>query len=52
MADPNDEMVPEAAVNGQADTLVTHNIQDFREAAARFSVRAATPAEALEGVVQ
>lgn len=52
LADPSDEMVLEAAVNGQADMLVTHNIRDFREAAARFSVRAATPGEALGGMVQ
>lgn len=27
--DPNDEMVLEAAVNGQADAIVTFNIKDF-----------------------
>jgi putative PIN family toxin of toxin-antitoxin system len=30
--DPNDEMVLEAAINGQADALVTYNIKDFAEA--------------------
>jgi predicted nucleic acid-binding protein len=28
--DPNDEMVLEAAINGQADALVNYNIKDFR----------------------
>lgn len=52
LGDPSDEMVLEAAVNGQADVLVTHNIRDFREAAVRFGLRAATPREALEGMVR
>jgi len=36
LTDPKDEFVLEAAVNGQADALVTHNVRDFRIAAARF----------------
>lgn len=28
LRDPGDEMVPEAAVNGQADLLVTFNLRD------------------------
>lgn len=51
LADPSDEMVLEAAVNGRADMLVTHNFRDFREAAAQFHIHAATPREALEGMV-
>ena len=51
LADPSDEMVLETAVNSRADMLVTHNIRDFREAAARFRIHAATPREALEGMV-
>jgi predicted nucleic acid-binding protein len=34
--DPNDEMVFEAAINGQADVLVTYNVADFRGIAERF----------------
>src|SRR5207237_4575099 len=34
--DPNDEMVLEAAINGQADALVTYNLKDFAEAGERF----------------
>ena len=33
LTDSNDELVFEAAVNGAADALVTHNVRDFREAA-------------------
>src|SRR5580704_7764310 len=29
LPDPNDEMVLEAAINGQADALVTYNVADF-----------------------
>ncbi len=48
LGDPADEMVLEVAVNGQADVLVTHNVNDFAEAASRFGVRVATPGELLE----
>src|ERR1700722_402896 len=30
LRDPNDEMVLEAAINGQTDALVTHNVADFK----------------------
>ncbi|HYE52819.1 MAG TPA: putative toxin-antitoxin system toxin component, PIN family [Azospirillaceae bacterium] len=45
LTDPSDEMVLEAAVNGRADALVTHNVRDFAAAAARFGLRVAKPAE-------
>ena len=41
-------MVLEAAVNGRADALVTHNIADFAAAAARFGLRVVTPGEILK----
>ena len=50
LAGPKDEMVLEAAINGRADALVTHNVKDFRGAAGRFSVKVATPAQFLEGL--
>jgi predicted nucleic acid-binding protein len=44
---PGDEMVLEAAVNGQADLIVTFNLTHFRHVARRFGVRAMRPSEAL-----
>ena len=43
LRDPADEMVLEAAINGQADALVTHNTADFSEVAKRFGLRVVTP---------
>ena len=48
LRDPADEMVLEAAVNGRADALVTHNARDFAQAAARFGLRIVTPGELLK----
>lgn len=48
LSDPNDELVLEAAINGQADALVTHNIKDFLKAAQRFQLRLLTPAQLLK----
>ena len=38
----------EAAINGQADALVTHNTRDFQDATPRFGVRLMRPAELLQ----
>jgi putative PIN family toxin of toxin-antitoxin system len=46
--DANDEMVLEAAVNGRADALVTHNVRDFAKAADRFGLRVLRPGELLK----
>jgi putative PIN family toxin of toxin-antitoxin system len=43
--DPNDEMVLEAAINGQADALVTYNIKDFAEAGERFRISVLRPGD-------
>jgi putative PIN family toxin of toxin-antitoxin system len=48
LTDPSDELVLEAAVNGAADALVTHNVRDFREAAPRFGLRVLLPREVLK----
>jgi putative PIN family toxin of toxin-antitoxin system len=48
LADANDEMVLEAAVNGGADALVTHNVRDFAKGAARFGVQVLRPGELLK----
>ncbi len=47
LRDPGDEMVLEAAVNGNAEALVTHNIRDF-EPAKLFQLRVITPGECLK----
>jgi predicted nucleic acid-binding protein len=48
LTDPKDELVLEAAVNGTADALVTHNIRDFQVAAPRFGLRVLLPGELLK----
>jgi putative PIN family toxin of toxin-antitoxin system len=47
LLDPNDDMVLETAVNGQADAIVTFNERDFNPAAARFGCRVMRPGEFL-----
>lgn len=46
LRDPGDELVLEAAVNGQADAIVTFNESHLREAR-RFGIAVMRPAEAL-----
>jgi putative PIN family toxin of toxin-antitoxin system len=48
--DPNDEMVLEAAINGQADALVTYNVADFAGPAERFRISVLRPADLLRKV--
>ena len=48
LADPDDEIVLDAAVNGRADALVTHNLADFAQAAPRFGLVVLRPGELLE----
>ena len=48
LSDPNDEMVLEAAVNGRADALITHNVRDFAKGAARFGLLSLRPGELLK----
>lgn len=47
LSDPNDEMVLEAAVNGRADRLVTHNVRDFAVAEETFGLPVVTPGALL-----
>jgi putative PIN family toxin of toxin-antitoxin system len=47
LRDPNDDMVFEAAFNGQADLLVTFNRTDFAPLAPKSNIRIASPGEAL-----
>ncbi len=48
LTDPNDQMVLEAAVNGRAEALVTHNVRDFARGAAQFGLRVLRPGEILK----
>lgn len=48
LKDPADEMVLEAAVNGQCTHLVTWNLRDFVKAVPRFNLKLTTPAEFYE----
>ncbi len=52
LRDPSDELVLEAAVNGQAEAIVTFNKRDFGEAPAKFAVALLTPAEAVQRMRQ
>ena len=47
LRDPEDEMVLDAAVNGQAEAIVTFNRRDFLPAAATFQLEVLTPAQTL-----
>lgn len=49
LRDPGDEMVLEAAVNGQADAIVTFNESDLREAR-KFGIEVIRPGEALRRI--
>lgn len=48
LRDPADEFVLEAAANGRAEAIVTHNVTDFRAGAQRFGIMTLTPAEFLK----
>lgn len=47
LRDPCDEMVLEAAINGEADVLVTFNARDFGAAPGHFGVELLLPREAI-----
>ncbi|HEY6458070.1 MAG TPA: putative toxin-antitoxin system toxin component, PIN family [Steroidobacteraceae bacterium] len=48
LRDPADELMLEAAVNGRADALVTHNVGDFQSVTGRFGVRTLSPSAYLK----
>lgn len=48
LKDADDDMVLEAAVNGQASVIVTFDVDDFLPAAKNFSIRVLTPANFLK----
>ena len=51
LADPNDDMVLETAVNGQAHAIVTFNERDFNPVAAQFGCLVMRPGEFLRLLV-
>lgn len=50
LRDSKDEMVLEAAINGNADALITYNVADFQLVARRFDIPVLRPAELLKEV--
>ena len=48
LSDPGDELVLEAAVNGGAKYLVTHNIRDFASVSKQFDLHIVTPQQFLQ----
>lgn len=48
LKDPNDEMVLETAVNGQADLVVTMDLRHLEMGLKRFGIRAMRPGPALK----
>jgi predicted nucleic acid-binding protein len=50
LRDPADELVLEAAVNGQAVAIVTFNRRDFGDTPATFGIEVLSPAELLRRI--
>lgn len=50
LSDAADEMVLEAAINGQAQAIVTFNMKDFHPAASLFGVKVWRPGEMLRSL--
>src|ERR1700738_5689804 len=50
LRDPADELVLEAAVNGQAAAFVAFNMRDFGVVPAQFGIDVLTPAEAIRRI--
>ena len=46
--DPNDDMILDLAISGEADVLVTNNKKHFAAAGRRFGIAVLTPAEFLD----
>jgi putative PIN family toxin of toxin-antitoxin system len=50
LTDPADEMLLEAAVNGRAQYIVTHNVSDFLPAAKLFGISIVTPGKFVKEI--
>jgi len=51
LTDPNDEMVLETAVNGNADAIITFNDRDFARVAERFDCSVLRPAQVVRMLI-
>ena len=51
LRDPDDEMVLETAINGQAEAIVTFNLRDFGEVPADFGIEVLQPSAALRRIL-
>lgn len=52
LGDPQDELVLDAAINGRADALITHNVRDFMKAGDKFGLTVIRPGNFLKGTMQ
>ena len=50
LADPDDELVPECAVNGRAEVIIAHNTKDFALAFRELRVAIVTPGVLLKSI--
>lgn len=48
--DPGDELVVEAAINGQASAIVTFNVKDLQAIERSFEIAVIRPGEALKRI--
>ncbi len=48
LRDPDDELVLEAALNGSAEAIVTHNVRDFLPAASSFGIAVIPPGRMMK----
>ena len=51
LRDPGDEFVLEAAINGQADAIITYRRSDFLPAASFFGIAIMSPAKFIDEVL-
>lgn len=50
LADPDHQIVLEAAVNDKSKAIITHNVRDFQPAARGFSIEVVTPGTFLKRI--
>lgn len=50
LGDEDDELILEAAINGRADFICTHNVRDFPAVLSDFGIRVARPRDLLKEI--